>query len=64
MVALHEATTEQRQKHKQLLLLSRFVAGSLARYARSPLWDFELFPSYLLAVPAGLKIAVEHGLEL
>ena len=43
--------------------LLRFLLASLAWYVRFPLWDFEMLHSCLLAVPDGLKIGVDHGLE-
>ena len=46
-----------------MFLLSRFLFGSFARYARFPLWDFEVSHSCLLAMSDDLRIGVDHGLE-
>ena len=42
------------------------VRGGVLNYARTivaALWDFEVLHSCLLAVPDGLEIGVDHGLE-
>ena len=46
-----------------MFLLSRFLFGSFAWYAQFPLGGFEVLHSCLLAMPNGLKIGMDHGLE-